>query len=151
MSNFYSHKIKKPILNLLKQGLTPEELAKAFSFGFIFGIIPILGVTFSLCLITAKILRLNQVAIQVANYAAYPVQFILLIPFLHFGQKVFGGNVPLEIKSMMELFKEDTGLFFSQYAIVGLKGAGVWLVLTVPLYFLLNFIFRFILRKMLVK
>ncbi len=151
MKNFFNHKIKQPIINLLKEGLGPNELAKALTLGIIIGIIPVLGVTVTLCLIVAKLMRLNQVAIQIANYAAYPLQFIFLLPFLHFGQKVFGGNVPLDIKQMMDLFQSNMGQFFSQYTMVALKGVGVWAVLGLPLYFLLNFSFRFVLRKMLVK
>ena len=40
--------------------------------------------------------RLNHVALQVANYAVYPLQLALLIPFYRVAAAQFGYEVPLE-------------------------------------------------------
>ena len=54
------------------------------------GSVPLLFVTSLLCALVAWAFKLNQPAIQVANYVAYPLQLTLFIPFFHAGAKLFG-------------------------------------------------------------
>jgi uncharacterized protein (DUF2062 family) len=153
MKSFFKSKIQEPILNLLKQGLNPQELSKALTLGCIIGVIPMLGTTVILCAFVAKILKLNQVAIQITNYAVYPLQFILLIPFFRLGEKIFGAKeIPLNISEMMELFKESPKIFMEQFLLTGLRGVVAWFIVAIPTYFLIEKIFLIILqRKALIK
>jgi hypothetical protein len=52
---------------------------------------PLMGVTTIACLLIASVLRLKQAPIQFGNYAALPLQIILLIPFLRLGERITGG------------------------------------------------------------
>ena len=62
-----------PILELLRQGVTPEKIALSLAFGLGLGIFPVLGVSTILCTVAAIVLRLNLPAIQLVNYLAAPV------------------------------------------------------------------------------
>jgi uncharacterized protein (DUF2062 family) len=61
------------ILDWLKCGVTPRQLAFTIALGFAIGCIPLVGVT-------------------TAIWLAMPLQVILLIPFLRLGQWLFPGN-----------------------------------------------------------
>ena len=87
--NFFQRKLVRPIVDLLKQGVTPEKLAVSAALGVVLGIFPVIGSTTTLCAIAAFALRLNLPAIQIVNYFMYPAQIALLIPFLRLGEKLF--------------------------------------------------------------
>lgn len=80
------------LLEWLRCGMAPRQLAFTLALGFAIGCIPLLGVTTGICAVLALVLRLNMPAIQAANWLAMPVQLILLIPFLRLGQWLFAGN-----------------------------------------------------------
>jgi uncharacterized protein (DUF2062 family) len=83
-------RLVEPISRQLTQGASPSRLALALALGLVLGTIPILGATTALCACAGVALRLNQPAIQVANYAAYPVQLALFVPFFKAGAWLFG-------------------------------------------------------------
>jgi uncharacterized protein (DUF2062 family) len=86
---FIQRKLVRPIIDLLKQGVTPEKMALSMALGVTLGIFPALGWTTALCAIAALALRLNLPAIQIVNYFMYPAQIALLIPFFRLGEWVF--------------------------------------------------------------
>lgn len=81
--------MKQKLIAFLRQGLSPEKLALCVALGCVLGVFPALGWTTLLCALAAWVLKLNQPAIQSANYAVYPLQFILLIPFYRAGEWLF--------------------------------------------------------------
>ncbi len=87
--NFFQRKLVRPIVDLLKQGVTPEKLALSVALGVVLGIFPAIGSTTTLCAIAAFALRLNLPAIQIVNYFIYPAQIALLIPFFRLGERLF--------------------------------------------------------------
>src|SRR5216684_4267675 len=87
---FFYRRIARPILDLLRQGVTPEKIALSIALGAALGIFPGIGWTTALCAIAALLLRLNLPAIQVVNYFMYPAQIALLIPFFRLGERLFG-------------------------------------------------------------
>ncbi len=77
-------------------GATPEKLAWSIATGVALGINPILGTSTTLCFLAAFVFRLNVAASQLGNYAVYPLQILLLIPFLRLGSRIFGSQpIPL--------------------------------------------------------
>jgi uncharacterized protein (DUF2062 family) len=86
---FIQRKLVRPVIDLLKQGVTPEKMALSLALGVTLGIFPALGWTTALCAIAALALRLNLPAIQIVNYFMYPAQIALLIPFFRLGEWVF--------------------------------------------------------------
>lgn len=78
-----------PILALLRMGATPRSLAWSIAAGLLIGINPAIGTTTLLCLAAAGCFRLNVVASQLANHAMFPLEVMLVIPFIRLGARVF--------------------------------------------------------------
>jgi uncharacterized protein (DUF2062 family) len=98
---FLQRRVVRPIVDLLKQGVTPEKMALSLALGAALGVFPALGWTTSLCAIAALALRLNLPAIQIVNYFMYPAQIALLLPFFRLGEKVFHApHLPISISQM---------------------------------------------------
>ncbi|HUO61818.1 MAG TPA: DUF2062 domain-containing protein [Candidatus Acidoferrales bacterium] len=81
-------KLVQPVLDLLTQGVTPEKIALSLTIGAVVGTFPLLGTTTTLCTLLAIAFGLNLPAIQLANYAVYPVQLLLLLPAIRIGEKL---------------------------------------------------------------
>jgi uncharacterized protein (DUF2062 family) len=77
--------IKRNAAVWLRQGISPRRLALTLALGFAIGCIPVIGIPTVLCAGLALALRLNLPAIQAANYAAMPLQLMLIVPFVRFG------------------------------------------------------------------
>ena len=87
---FFRRRIARPIVELLRQGVTPEKMALSLALGVALGVFPVLGTTTTLCALVAFAWRLNLPAIQIVNYFVYPLQIALIIPFFRLGEKLFG-------------------------------------------------------------
>jgi uncharacterized protein (DUF2062 family) len=127
-------------------------MAQALSIGFVLGMTPLLGISSLLAVLIAAMFRLNQVAIQVANWAAYPAQILLFIPYIRAGEWLLGMESvavsPTEIASM---FNED---FYASLQIYGRSlaaGFTAWAVTAIPLSVALNYPFKIILLRTLYK
>ncbi len=83
-------KLVEPFLDLLRQGITPEKVALTIALGVTLGVTPVVGSTTILCTAAAIGLRLNLPAIQLVNGVVYPLQLVLIIPFLRAGAWLFG-------------------------------------------------------------
>ena len=82
-------RVALPILALLRMGANPRRLAWSIAIGLLIGINPALGTTTLLCLAVASIFRLNIAASQIGNHVVYPLQLILVVPFLRLGSRIF--------------------------------------------------------------
>ena len=110
-----------PILDLLKQGVTPERLALSLAIGTVLGISPVLGVTTFLAFVISFAFRLNVVAMQLTNYLMYPLQIILLIPFIRAGERLFHqGHLRFNFDQIQQMTRSD------HEAAVRLLGAAIW-------------------------
>jgi uncharacterized protein (DUF2062 family) len=99
---FFRRQIARPIVELLRQGVTPEKMALSLALGVALGVFPVLGTTTALCALVAFIWRLNLPAIQIVNYFVYPLQIALLIPFFRAGEKLFGRpHLPLSVTQIL--------------------------------------------------
>jgi uncharacterized protein (DUF2062 family) len=95
---FLQRRLVRPVIELLRQGVTPEKIALSIVFGVTLGVFPVLGATTALCAIAALAFRLNPPAIQVVNYIVYPLQIALLIPFFRLGERLFSAqHLPLSV------------------------------------------------------
>ncbi len=103
---FFRRKIARPILDLLRQGVTPEKMALSLALGFAIGVFPALGTTTAICALVAFIWRLNLPAIQIVNYFVYPVQLALIIPFFRAGEILFGTpHLPLSAPQIVGMVR----------------------------------------------
>lgn len=105
---FFYRRLARPILDLLRQGVTPEKIALSVALGAALGVFPAIGWTTALCAIAALVLRLNLPAIQIVNYFVYPAQIALLIPFLRLGEKLFHApHLPISVLQMQAMIRAD--------------------------------------------
>jgi hypothetical protein len=80
------------VTELTEGGQSLSKTAWTVALGFAIGMFPLMGVTTLACVLIASVLRLKQASIQLGNYAALPLQIILLIPFLRLGERITGGT-----------------------------------------------------------
>ena len=107
MREFLQRRLADPLMTLLRQGVTPRELALCLALGTAIGLIPILGVSTALCALVALLLGLNMPAIQLVNYLLTPLQLILIIPLLRFGEHLVGApRFPITLESGLALLSQ---------------------------------------------
>ncbi|MGI9277227.1 MAG: DUF2062 domain-containing protein [Endozoicomonas sp.] len=132
-ANFLKNKILNPLKSLLQQGLTAEALAKSLAAGAVLAVFPVFGITSLLCVLVAAKLQLNQVAIQIANYCAYPLQFLLFIPFIRFGETLFGlDTVAINPDRIAGLIGQDFSQFLTLYGQAIAAACAAWLLVALP-------------------
>ncbi|MCX5756030.1 MAG: DUF2062 domain-containing protein [Gemmatimonadetes bacterium] len=123
----WTRRVVTPLVNQLRQGITPEKISLTIALGLVLGVFPILGATTILCGLAAVRLGLNQPIIQLVNYVAYPLQLLALIPFYRAGETLFRQpHLPLSIPMLIERFRADTGKFFADFGLVAVQGIAVW-------------------------
>lgn len=123
----------KPLIKFLKQGITPEKLAITVSLGTLVALFPVPGTTTALCAGIALWLRLNMPAIQFVNYVLWPLQLLLIIPFIKAGEWMIGWvHLPLSLAEIQTLFETDwlEGIRVLWRSL--LQGVIVWLVVSIP-------------------
>jgi uncharacterized protein (DUF2062 family) len=104
---FLQRRLVRPLLALLRQGVTPEKLALSVALGTTISLIPVLGVSTLLCAALAIALRLNMPAIQIVNYLLTPAQLLLIIPLLRFGEWLSGAaRYPVTLESGLALISQ---------------------------------------------
>jgi uncharacterized protein (DUF2062 family) len=89
MFKILMQRASKAVLEQMQRGLSPSQAALATALGLWIGILPLLGLSMVLCLGLAWALRLNHGLIQAANWAAYPLQLMLMFPFFWAGARMF--------------------------------------------------------------
>jgi hypothetical protein len=116
-----------PLLGLLRQGITPEQLALSLAVGATLGVFPIIGATTLLCIAAGAALRLNQPALQVVNYAVYPLQIPLVLVFVRLGERLLGAP-PMAFSpgALVTQFRLAPGLFLARFGMTGLHGILGW-------------------------
>ena len=102
------NQLTRHVVELLKQGITPHKIALAIVLGALLGMTPVLGTTLVSCTVAALALRLNLVLIQLVNNLVYPLQLLLLIPFVQAGQRLFGQPpMPLSAGQIVDMVRHD--------------------------------------------
>jgi uncharacterized protein (DUF2062 family) len=102
--SFLQRRLLDPLMTMLRQGVTPRELALCLALGTTLGLIPVIGVSTLLCALAALMLGLNMAAIQLVNYLLAPLQLILIIPLLRLGEHLAGAPpFPVTLESARAL------------------------------------------------
>jgi uncharacterized protein (DUF2062 family) len=126
------------VLDLLTQGVTPEKIALSLTIGAVMGTFPLLGTTTTICTVLAIVLGLNLPAIQLANYAVYPVQLLLLLPEIRVGEKLtHSAPLTLSVAQITAMVRADrwfaarTLWHSAEHALIG------WALFAIPATFIL--------------
>lgn len=135
------------ITALLKQGTSPERIARAVALAVVVGVFPVLGSTTLLCAGAAAWLRLNLPLMQLVNWVIYPVQLILLIPLMSVGSRFFGlGPLP-SLAELMKLVASSPLAAIRLFWPASLSAIGAWMVLAPFVAFLIYFAVLLPLRR----
>ncbi|MDX5442992.1 MAG: DUF2062 domain-containing protein, partial [Hymenobacteraceae bacterium] len=138
--------------DLLKQGLTPEKLSMTVARGAVVGLIPVFGVTTVVSTLLALRLRLNVAGTVLVSYIVHPLQLLLLVPFIKAGGYLSGGSaIKFTVAGMMRMLKTDWLTALQKLWLANLLGVVVWLVVAIPLAFLIYYITLPIFRKYVAK
>jgi uncharacterized protein (DUF2062 family) len=146
MKEFFKRKVADPLLSLLNQGITPSKLALAVTAGAIIAVVPIFGSSTLLCLLAIWLLRLNPVAVLIANQVAYPLLFVLFLPFIRIGQWLFRTDpIPFSISEIFTMFQRNFWTAIQTIWWSMLYATVAWILLAFPvgyvLYLLLSILF----------
>jgi uncharacterized protein (DUF2062 family) len=127
-------KVKDKTTALFKQGLTPKELSQSLIVSGLISTIPILGVsTFMITTVSLK-RKLNLPVMISLSYLMWPVQILMIIPFIRVGEFIF--SVPRNHHTVEEIISSFQSSFFqtlSHLSFELLCGLGGWLLTAVPI------------------
>jgi uncharacterized protein (DUF2062 family) len=146
--DWLGRRVRDPLLAQLRQGATPEAVSAAVVVAFALAIVPVIGVTTLLCLLAGGLFRLNHIVMQVVNHVSYPLQLILLVPFVRLGETLTGADpIALSPTALIEEFSRSFGGFVAKFGMAYVHGLIGW-VLTVPLLcWLLHLLLRRVFRR----
>jgi len=147
-SNWNFRALKTKTVALFKQGLTPIELTQSILVAGLFSIIPILGVTTILLTAFSLKRKLNLPVMIAISYLAWPLQILMIIPFINIGEYFF--SVPQSHHSVEEIIASFQESFFgtlSQLSFELLCGFGGWLLTAVPFFILIYLVSNLLISK----
>jgi uncharacterized protein (DUF2062 family) len=147
--NWFQRRVTDPLLGFLKQGVTPSKLAWAITAGVVIAYIPLFGSATLLCLLTIWLFGLNPAAVLLANQLAYPLQFIFFLPFLRAGEWLFNApRVPFSVTQIFDMATDDLWGVISMLWVSNMYGLVVYVVVSVPLAYLLHVTLRAVFTRM---
>jgi hypothetical protein len=139
-------RLKIAITAVLRTGTAPEQIATALALGAVLGTFPIFGFSTLLCVLAAAALHLNQGLIQVANYAAYPLQFLSASASLALAAW-FSGLGPADLAAATRAMRSDPwGILSSFKELLG-WAVMIWMAAAPLLFALLRWGARRLVRK----
>jgi uncharacterized protein (DUF2062 family) len=133
--------------SFLQQGLSPGALAMSTTIGLLLGLFPVLGVTTAAMTLLSLRFRLNLAVMLAVSYVIYPLQLLLIIPYIRLGEWLSGApRLPLSPEHLLSAFQSDFLAAMQQLGMANLHAVSAWALLSLPtgftLYFLLRFFFR---------
>jgi uncharacterized protein (DUF2062 family) len=142
-------RVVAPVKQQLLQGVTPAKLALSLALGVVVSVMPILGITTLVALALSVVFRLNHVAMVAANYAAYPLQILLFIPFFKLGAWLTRGRpVPFTLEQIQSELSAGIWPTIVRYADANARALGAWLLLAPLATWLLAIVFRKMLERL---
>ena len=142
-------RVVEPVVSQLRQGVTPQKLALSLALGAVVSVMPVLGVTTLVALALSAVLRLNHVAVVAANYAAYPLQIILFIPFFKMGAWVTRGPpVPFSLGQVQAEMAAGIWPTVLKYAEANARAMAAWLLVAPLATWILYLVLRPLLSRL---
>jgi uncharacterized protein (DUF2062 family) len=142
-------RVVAPVVHQLRQGVTPEKLALSLALGVVVSVMPILGITTLFALALSAAFRLNHAAVVAANYAAYPLQILLYIPFFQLGTWITRGPpVPFSLTQVKAELEVGIWPTVVKYAEANVRAMAAWLLLAPLATWLLFLLLRPLLSRL---
>ena len=138
--------MKRKVAVWLRQGISPRRLALTLSLGFAIGCIPVVGIPTLVCAALALALRLNQPAIQAANYAVMPLQVLLIVPFMRLGGRLLTIGSGRAVDAGGLLHAQPLAMV-SQLGWLASQAMLAWFVIAIPAVALMTATLTVVLRR----
>jgi len=140
--------VSSPIISLLKQGLTPQILAMSMASGIIIGTFPLVGTTTAICTMAAILFRMNLLVTQLGNWLVYPIQLLLIVPFIILGKHLFGSPSTLDPSHIVTLLQTDLWTTLRLFSKMLLHAVIAWMLCApfafAAIYIVLKTLFKFL-------
>jgi hypothetical protein len=138
--------VRRRVAAWMRQGISPRRLALTLALGFAIGCIPVVGIPTVVCAALALAFGLNLPAIQAANYAAMPLQLLLIVPFVKLGGRfhTFGPRPAMDTHALLH-----TSPLTAASLMGGLAGQALlaWVVIAIPAVALMTATLTVLLRR----
>ncbi len=136
----------------LKQGATPKALAASSAVGLVLGVFPVLGVTTLMMGAISVRWRLNLPLMLAVSYLIYPLQIVLLVPFVRLGEWLTGvAPANFSLDAMTDAFAKNFTAALIDLGASNLVAVLGWCLLALPIgaliYVGLMPVFRLAMRK----
>jgi uncharacterized protein (DUF2062 family) len=152
ITHFFRRRIGQPVMNLLKQGMTPHKLASTLAVGTTLGVVPMFGVTTVLVTALAARFRLNIAATVLVSYLVHPLQLLLMIPFVKVGIFMFGmAELKMSLDEMLAMFRMDWLEALNKLWLANLAAVSAWAIMAMPIGVLLYYLLLPLLHRLLPK
>ena len=147
---WFRRRVVAPVLGLLRQGLSPEQLALTVAVGVGVGLVPMLGAITTVATLVALRLRLNVAAMQLVSHMMTPFQLLLIVPMLRQGARLLGNaqEKELTLTQIRLLFAHDWRAALHLLWRAELGALVLWLVGGTPLVVVLYFVLKPLFRRM---
>ena len=134
-------KLFSKLKELVRQGTSPHGLALSTTLGILLGLFPVLGVTTWAIPLIALRLRLNIALMLTLSYLFWPLQILLIIPFLRMGEWIWElPPFPLSIEKLQKAFEVSVLDAINDFWFANLTAIGGWAAAVVPIGVLLYFV-----------
>jgi uncharacterized protein (DUF2062 family) len=138
--------VRQQLVEWLQQGITPRRLALTLALGCAIGCIPVVGIPTLLCAGVALALRLNQPAIQAANYVVMPAQIGLIVPFVRMGGWLFSTQSRSQI-SATQLLHTSPLHMAGGLGVMAAEALAAWILVAIPVVALMTLTLTLVLRR----
>jgi len=145
---FVKDKTITPIISYFKQGLDPKKLSHSVASGIIIGSIPVIGVSSVMATFVGLRCRLFTALIILITYLIYPLQVLLILPFMKLGGLMMGKNVgAINVSAIFsKLFKHPISSL-PEFGTLILGGILAWAIASIGVYIGIYYLTIFLLKK----
>lgn len=109
---WFKKKVTDPFWSYLKQGATPDKLARSGAVGLSVGICPLIGISTGICVLIVLVSRsfFHSPIMLLANFCALPVNVALILPFMRLGEVILREkHLPLSPVSLKDIIFNHPG------------------------------------------
>jgi uncharacterized protein (DUF2062 family) len=104
--------VLRPLLRVLRGGVTPRRLAWSLALGMVVGINPSVGISTLLVVLVAWVFGLSKLASLIGTHVVAPLHLLLFIPFIELGVHLFHTRkLPMDRRQLEHLSHHPLRLF----------------------------------------
>ena len=149
MAGIFYKRFATPLIQLARQGVSPDLLALSLALGLCTSCFPVVGTTTILCTLIALTWRLNLPAFLLANWVALPLQLLFLIPLIRLGGMLFHSqSLAIPPAQLLSMFAEKPWRATQQLWTWQWHAIVAWALMAPFVCALLTLILRIPLRRM---